>query len=59
MSGNRSAAAPDCKTCLYAQECEKAQAGRFCTRWRSKEPPERKAEDDPNRAWYAGEPSPW
>lgn len=59
MSGNRSAAVPDCKTCLYAQECEKAQAGRFCTRWRSKEPPEHKAEDDPNRAWYAGEPSPW
>lgn len=29
MSGNRSAAVPDCKTCLYAQECEKAQAGAF------------------------------
>lgn len=39
MSGNRSAAVPDCKTCLYAQECEKAQAGRFYTRWRSKEHP--------------------
>ena len=35
MSGNRSVAVPDCKTCLYAQECEKAQAGRFYTRWRS------------------------
>lgn len=59
MSGNRSAAVPDCKTCFYVQKCEKAQAGRFCTRWRCKETPERKAEDDPNRAWYAGEPSPW
>ena len=44
---------PDCMSCWRREECQHAQAGDFCTLWRSAEPEPR--EPDPNEQWRRGE----
>ena len=44
---------PDCDTCAKRKECDKAQSGRFCTGWRTRE--EEREGIDPNEAWTRGD----
>ena len=43
---------PDCCTCVLRSECEVAEEGTFCTRWRGSEPAP--AGPDPNEEWRRG-----
>lgn len=47
------AAKPDCALCVYRGECEIAQDGTFCQRFRSELPPDRG--ESPADAWARGE----
>lgn len=44
---------PDCATCIYRGECGKAEAGKFCAQWRSREPEDRGP--NPSEQWARGE----
>ena len=46
---------PDCRTCIYAETCGQAQAGRFCGQWQSRVP--ERWLPDPNEQWERGEPA--
>lgn len=47
---------PDCGTCWRRDTCEKAEDGKFCAAWQSKQPQER--HPTPDELWDAGE-TPW
>lgn len=47
---------PDCMSCRKKDACERAEAGKFCTEWQSKEPQER--HPTPGEKWETGE-MPW
>ncbi len=49
---------PACETCVLRRECANAQEGTFCTKWRGREIPAARTENEgPAEAWARGEES--
>ncbi|MBR4711505.1 MAG: hypothetical protein IKP10_05685 [Clostridia bacterium] len=44
---------PGCGTCIRRDVCPRAQDGKFCPQWQSREPQRRG--EDPNARWRRGE----
>lgn len=48
---------PGCEWCWKKEECPRAENGKFCPEWQSREP--EKDGPDPNELWNIGEGDIW